>query len=106
MSEEWVAKLKVGVVELLCNQDPQPEGIADMLLEMLADAEQPTEVLRICVERLGELIGELDDTALLKCFDGDSGRAKAVADAVKRTREENKGASHPTHSATLQSQCQ
>lgn len=105
MSEECVAKLKVGVVELLCNQDPQPEGIADMLLEMLADAEQPTEVLRICVERLGELIGELDDTALLKCFDGDSGRANAVAAAVKRIIDD-KGTSCSTQAATLQSQCQ
>ncbi len=87
MSEEYVTKLKIGVIELLRNQDSQPEGVANTLLGMLADEEQPPDVLRGCVQHLSVMIGELDDATLQKYFGGDSRRANAVAAAVRRIRE-------------------
>ena len=87
MSEEYVTKLKIGVIELLSNQDSQPEGFANTLLGMLADEEQPPDVLRGCVQHLSVMIGELDDATLQKYFGGDSRRANAVAAAVRRIRE-------------------
>ncbi len=60
---ERVAALKNDVMNLLRNQEPPVEGLADALIAMFDGGAHPPAVLDYCIQHLGAMQGGLNDTA-------------------------------------------
>ena len=60
---ERMAALKNDVMNLLRNQKPQVEGLAELLISMFDGKAHPPVVLDYCIQHLGAMQGELDDSA-------------------------------------------
>ena len=80
MRVERVAALKNDVMNLLRNQEPPVEGLADALIAMFDGGAHPPAVLDYCVQHLGLMQGGIRDGAL---------RARVHAVLVKATRRKN-----------------
>ena len=79
MRVERVAALKNDVMNLLRNQDPPAEGLAETLMGMFEGGKHPPAVLDYCIQHLGAMLDELDEKGRL--------RVRAVlAKAAKRTK--------------------
>ena len=63
MRVERVAALKNDVMNLLRNQEPPVEGLADALIAMFDGGAHPPAVLDYCIQHLGAMQGGLNDTA-------------------------------------------
>ena len=63
MRVERVAALKNDVMNLLRNQEPLAEGLAETLIGMLEGREHPPVVIDYCIQHLGAMVNELDDAA-------------------------------------------
>ncbi len=61
MRVERVAALKNDVMNVLRNQEPPVEGLAETLIVMFKSGEHPPEVLDYCIQHLGAMVNELDD---------------------------------------------
>jgi hypothetical protein len=77
---EHVAALKNDVMNLLRNQDPPVEGLAETLIGMFDGGAHPPAVLDYCVQHLGAMQGGIVDGAL---------RARVRAVLVKAARRKN-----------------
>ena len=60
---ERVAALKNDVMNLLRNQNPPVDGLAEMLISMFDCKAYPPVVLDYCIQHLGAMVNELDDAA-------------------------------------------
>ena len=64
MRVEREAALKNDVLNLLRSQKRQPEGLADLLLEMVASKQYAPVVVDYCIQHLGAMVGSVpDDTS-------------------------------------------
>ena len=61
---ERIAALKNDVMNLLRNQEPSPEGLAETLIAMFSGGKHPPAVLDYCIQHLGAMQGEITDDAL------------------------------------------
>ena len=61
MRVERVAALKNDVMNLLRNQEPPVEGLAETLIAMIEGKKHPPAVLDYCIQHLGAVVNELDD---------------------------------------------
>ena len=61
MREERVAALKNDVMNLLRNQEPQPDGFVETLAGMFESGDHPPAVLDYCIQHLGAMLCEFDD---------------------------------------------
>ena len=64
MRLERVAALKNDVMNLLRNQEPPVEGLAETLIAMFRSGKHPPAVLDYCIQHLGAMQGEITDDAL------------------------------------------
>ena len=64
MRIERAAALKNDVMNLLRNQDPPVEGLAETLIAMFRSGKHPPAVLDYCIQHLGAMQGEITDDAL------------------------------------------
>ena len=60
MRVERVAALKNDVMNLLRNQDPPAEGLAETLIAMIEGKKHPPVVIDYCIQHLGAMVNELD----------------------------------------------
>ena len=61
---ERVAALKNDVMNLLRNQEPAVEGLAETLIAMFRSGKHPPAVLDYCIQHLGAMVNEIEDAAL------------------------------------------
>ena len=61
MRVEREAALKNDVLNLLRNQKHQPEGLADLLLDMVASKQYAPVVVDYCIQHLGAMVGSVSD---------------------------------------------
>ena len=61
MRVEREAALKNNVLNLLRNQKHQPEGLADLLLDMVASRQHASVVIDYCIQHLGAMSGSISD---------------------------------------------
>ena len=61
MRVEREAALKNDVLNLLRNQKQQPEGLADLLLDMVASKQYAPVVIDYCIQHLGAMYGSVSD---------------------------------------------
>lgn len=61
MRVEREAALKNDVLNLLRNQKLQPEGLADLLLDMVASRQYAPVILDYCIQHLGAMVGSVSD---------------------------------------------
>ena len=64
MPVERVAALKNDVMNLLRNQEPAVEGLAETLIAMFRSGKHPPAVLDYCIQHLGAMQGEITDDSL------------------------------------------
>ena len=64
MRVERVAALKNDVMNLLRNQEPAVEGLAETLIAMFRSGKHPPAVLDYCIQHLGAMQGEITDDSL------------------------------------------
>ena len=64
MRSERIAALKNDVMNLLRNQEPPVEGLAETLIAMFRSGKHPPAVLDYCIQHLGAMQGEITDDAL------------------------------------------
>lgn len=76
----YVAELKNDVMNLLRNQESPVEGLADTLMEMYNSGEHLPVILDPCIQHLGAMVNELDDTT----------RTRAREVLVKAARDTSK----------------
>lgn len=62
---EREAALKNDVLNLLVDQNPVPDGLADLLIGMVAVGNHPPVILDYCIQHLGALYGDGKDAATL-----------------------------------------
>ncbi len=62
---EREAALKNDVLNLLVDQNPVPDGLADLLIGMVASGNHPPVILDYCIQNLGALYGDGKDAAML-----------------------------------------
>lgn len=62
---EREAALKNDILNLLVDQNPVPEGLADLLIGMVAAGSHPPVILDYCIQHLGALYGDGKDAATL-----------------------------------------
>ena len=62
MRVERVAALKNDVMNLLRNQEPAVEGLAEMLIAMIEGKKHPPVVIDYCIQHLGAMVNELDES--------------------------------------------
>ena len=61
MRVEREAALKNDVLNLLRNQMRQPEGLADLLLDMVASKQHAPVIIDYCIQHLGAMVGLIPD---------------------------------------------
>ena len=61
MRVERVAALKNDVMNLLRNQEPPVEGLAETLIAMIEGKKHPPVVIDYCIQHLGAMVNELGD---------------------------------------------
>ena len=61
MRVEREAALKNDVLNLLRNQKQQPEGLADLLLDMVASKQYAPVIIDYCIQHLGAMVGSVPD---------------------------------------------
>ena len=61
MRVEREAALKNDVLNLLRSQKRQPEGLADLLLEMVASKQYAPVIIDYCIQHLGAMVGSVPD---------------------------------------------
>ena len=61
MRIEREAALKNDVLNLLRNQKHQPEGLADLLLDMVASKQYAPVIIDYCIQHLGAMVGSVSD---------------------------------------------
>ena len=61
MRVEREAALKNDVLNLLRNQKRQPEGLADLLLDMVASKQYAPVIIDYCIQHLGAMVGSVSD---------------------------------------------
>lgn len=61
MRVEREAALKNDVLNLLRNQKQQPEGLADLLLDMVASRQYAPVIIDYCIQHLGAMVGSVSD---------------------------------------------
>jgi hypothetical protein len=61
MRIEREAALKNDVLNLLRNQKQQPEGLADLLLDMVASKQYASVIVDYCIQHLGAMVGSVSD---------------------------------------------
>lgn len=61
MRVEREAALKNDVLNLLRNQKLQPEGLADLLLDMVASKQYAPVIIDYCIQHLGAMVGSVSD---------------------------------------------
>ena len=61
MRVEREAALKNDVLNLLRNQKQQPEGLEDLLLDMVASGQYAPLIIDYCIQHLGALVGSIPD---------------------------------------------
>ena len=61
MRVEREAALKNDVLNLLRNQKRQPEGLADLLLDMVASKQYAPVIIDYCIQHLGAMVGSVPD---------------------------------------------
>ena len=61
MRVEREAALKNDVLNLLRNQKQQPEGLADLLLDMVASKQYAPVIIDYCIQHLGAMVGSISD---------------------------------------------
>ena len=61
MRVEREAALKNDVLNLLRNQKQQPEGLADLLLDMVASGQYAPVIIDYCIQHLGAMVGLVSD---------------------------------------------
>ena len=66
MPVERVAALKNDVMNLLRNQEPAVEGLAETLIAMFSGGKHPSAVLDYCIQHLGAMINMEDEPARLR----------------------------------------
>ena len=66
MRIERVAALKNDVMNLLRNQEPAVEGLAETLIAMFSGGKHPSAVLDYCIQHLGAMINMVDEPARLR----------------------------------------
>ena len=64
MRVERIAALKNDVMNLLRNQEPAVEGLAETLIAMFRSGKHPPAVLDYCIQHLGAMQGEITDDSL------------------------------------------
>ena len=64
MRPERIAALKNDVMNLLRNQEPAVEGLAETLIAMFRSGKHPPAVLDYCIQHLGAMQGEITDDSL------------------------------------------
>ncbi len=62
MRVERVAALKNDVMNLLRNQEPPVEGLAETLVAMIEGKKHPPVVIDYCIQHLGAMVNELDES--------------------------------------------
>jgi hypothetical protein len=77
---ERTAALKNDVLNLLRNQKPIPDGLAELLIGMFRAGDHPPSVLDYCLQHVGAMQGDVADAVLR-----DRIRA-ALVEAAKRAR--------------------
>ena len=61
MRVEREAALKNDVFNLLRNQRRQPEGLADLLLDVVASKQCAPVIIDYCIQHLGAMVGSISD---------------------------------------------
>ncbi len=67
---ERTAALKNDILNLLRNQEPTPDGLAEMLIGMFNSGKYPAVVLDYCIQHLGALQNYVSDTVLRERING------------------------------------
>ena len=86
MRVEREAALKNDVLNLLRNQKRQPEGLADLLLEMVASKQYAPVIIDYCIQHLGAMVGSAsDDPTKARIREAFVAAAKDTAEAYSGT---------------------